>query len=44
MTISASAGTRRSLVTAWASCTGLRRRNPAKIYSSRFGGSGADAE
>jgi hypothetical protein len=44
MTTSASAGTSNSLVTAFVRATGLRRRKPAKTYSSTFGGSGADAE
>ena len=43
ITISASAGTSRSLVTALASRTGSRRRNPANRYSSIVGGSGAEA-
>ena len=43
MTISASAGTSRSQVTAFASRTGARRRKPAKRNSSTAGGSGAEA-
>lgn len=44
MTISASAGTSRSQVTAFVSFTGDFRRKPAKMNSSTFGGSGALAE
>src|SRR3989442_2064962 len=43
ITISASAGTSRSLVTALASHTGSPRRKPANRYSSIVGGRGADA-
>ena len=44
ITISASAGTSRSHVTAFVSFTGDLRRNPAKMNSSMLGGSGALAE
>jgi hypothetical protein len=44
ITISASAGTSRSQVSAFTSFTGFFRRKPAKMNSSMFGGSGALAE
>ena len=43
ITISASAGTSRSLVSALASRTGARRRKPANRNSSTAGGRGAEA-